>query len=257
LRNPIYTGKLRYSGKDHPGNHEPIIPDETFALTQELHKKKQRNLRLYKNYPLAGLVKCEECNSYMTPCHTNKRSRGKMKRYYYYRCTSTFKKDWKNCNTKQVSANRLEDFIFENMERISLDKQYIDSLIFKLQHAAPGGRSGLELSFDSSQISSEIFVHTLQALVAGLRSRRGTDKSIFLKKHIKNIFYSPSQIKISLFISMNSDTNKKEKTQLGFSPSSGELLVRNSRFGSASSGNPNHLTIILPNTIHGSKKKDL
>ena len=123
LRNPIYTGRLRYSGQNHTGNHEAIISDEIFDLTQALHKKKQRNLRLYKNYPLAGLVQCEECGSFMTPCHTNKKSRGKMKRYYYYRCTSTFKKDWKNCNTKQVSANRLEDFIFDNLQRISLDKQ--------------------------------------------------------------------------------------------------------------------------------------
>ena len=232
LRNPIYTGKLRYSGQDHKGKHEAIISNEMFELTQELHKKKQRNLRLYKNYPLAGLIQCEECNSYMTPCHTNKKSRGKMKRYYYYRCTSTFKKDWKNCGTKQVSANRLENFIFDNLQRISLDKQYIDSLIFKLKHSGAGGRSGLELSFDSSQISAEIFVHTLQALVAGLRSRRGTDKTLFLKKHIKNIKYSPSQIQISLFVSTSFDINKREKTHSGFSPPSHEPLVRNLRFGS-------------------------
>ncbi|MFH2145093.1 MAG: recombinase family protein, partial [Candidatus Omnitrophota bacterium] len=205
LRNPIYTGKLRYSGQNHKGNHEAIISNEIFDLTQELHKKKLRNLRLYKNYPLARLVKCEECGSYMTPCHTNKKSRGKIRRYYYYRCTSTFKKEWKNCSTKQVSANRLEDFIFDNLQRISLDKQYIDSLIFKLNHGAPDGRSGLELTLDSSQISAEIFAHTLQALVSGLRSRQGirlrqkkasprssTDINIFLKKYIKNIKYSPS-----------------------------------------------------------------
>jgi len=110
--------------------------------------------------------------------------------------------------------------------------------------------------------------HTLQALVAGLRSRRGNDKTLFLKKHIKNIKYSPSQIKISLFVSTCSgnaflnpsvlkDSNKKEKTRLGFSPFLHEPKVRNLNFGSASRDNSNCFEIILPNTIHGIKKKNL
>ena len=60
-------------------------------------------------------LKCKECGSYMTPCHTNKKNENKTKRYYYYRCTKTFKRDWDGCEIRQVSANRLEDFIIENL----------------------------------------------------------------------------------------------------------------------------------------------
>ena len=42
--------------------------------------------------------------------------------------------------TKQVSANRLENYVFQNLERIPLDKYYIDSLIFKLNNTQLGGR---------------------------------------------------------------------------------------------------------------------
>jgi len=102
--------KVKYSGKIYPGIHEAIISDEMFRTAQQCFKKKKRYLRQYKYFPFAGLVKCRECGSTMTPFHTNKIRNGKRTRYYYYRCTCTFKKDWNSCSTKQVSANRLEDF---------------------------------------------------------------------------------------------------------------------------------------------------
>ena len=83
----------------------------------------------------------------------------------------TFKKDWNSCDIRQVSANRLEDFIFENLERISVDRHYIDSLIFKLNNSQTGDRIGLELSqvcSESSKISAEIFEQTLRLFVKGL-----------------------------------------------------------------------------------------
>lgn len=107
LRNPIYIGKIKYAGKFSQENHKPIISEDIFNLAQETHKKQVRKLRLYKDYLLAGLIRCKECGSHMTPCHTNKNKKRKMQRYYYYRCTSTFKKDWNNCQTRQVNANRL------------------------------------------------------------------------------------------------------------------------------------------------------
>jgi site-specific DNA recombinase len=86
LRNPVYTGRILYAGKSYQGLHQPIVSEEMFNLAQEIHKKKRRTMRMYKNYPLAGLVRCKECDSFMTPCHTNKNKNGRTKRYYYYRC---------------------------------------------------------------------------------------------------------------------------------------------------------------------------
>ncbi|TES93331.1 MAG: recombinase family protein, partial [Candidatus Cloacimonadota bacterium] len=155
LRNIVYTGKIKYAGKIYQGNHEPIISEDLFNLAQECHQKKIRKLRLYKDFLLSGLISCRECNSSMTPCYTNKKTKGKTKRYYYYRCTSTFKRDWNSCNTRQVNANRLEDYVFENLERISLDFHYIDSLIFKLNHTVSDDHSGLELTQSCSQFSPQ------------------------------------------------------------------------------------------------------
>jgi site-specific DNA recombinase len=259
LTNIIYTGKIKYGGKLSEGIHEPIISEKIFNLAQEIHKKKVRKLRLYKDYLLAGLVKCEECGSYMTPCHTNKYKENKMRRYYYYRCTSTFKRDWNSCGTRLVNANRLEDYIFENLKRVSQDEHYIDSLIFKLNNSPAGDRIGLEpleSCSESAKISPEIFAQTLQHFVKILPEKKGIEKNLWAKKFIKNIIYSKSHIKINLLnpsfskdykdfedFDFNSFGEKnacapqgaqktKGKIHKEFSPSNSDFLVRNLRNGS-------------------------
>ena len=126
LRNVIYIGKLYYAGKVYSGVHQPIISEDIFNAAQEIHRAKKPSNRLSKYYSLTGLIQCKECGSFMTLHYTKKRNRARSKRYHYYRCTKTLKRDWNSCTTKQVSAHKLEDFVIKNLERISLDKQYID-----------------------------------------------------------------------------------------------------------------------------------
>jgi len=275
LRNIIYTGKIKYAGKVYQGNHQPIISDEVFNLAQEIHKKNIRNLRVYKDYSLAGLLNCKSCNSFMTPCHTNKKSHNKLHRYYYYRCTKTFKKDWNSCDIRQVSADRLEDFIFKNLERISVDRHYVDSLIFKLNNSQASDRIGLELSqtcSESSKISAEIFEQTLRLFVKGFFERKGIEKNLWAKKFIKRIVYSKEEIAVSFYYKSSSDEVKP------FYPASGRVgaaagrslvSLADKKITPISSDRGNHqewlrdsnssrtIDIILPNTIHGCKKKDL
>ena len=220
LKNPVYTGKVKYAGKSYQGMHQPIISKEIFALAQEIHKNRKHRVKVYKDFILAGLIQCKECGSFMTPCYTNKRKGRKLKRYYYYRCTDTFHQEWDSCSTKQVSANRLESYIFGNLERISLDRQYIDNLIFSLNHRGDGGRTGFldssnhtkenglvrgqlgyELSPEPLKISPEIFAQTLASRLKSLSSSRGIEKNLLAKKFFKSIIYSKESIQIGLFYS--------------------------------------------------------
>ena len=63
LSNPVYIGKLKYAGKIYNGLHQPIISELLFNEAQELHKKKIRKMKLFRNYLFAGLITCEECES--------------------------------------------------------------------------------------------------------------------------------------------------------------------------------------------------
>ena len=191
LRNPIYTGKFRYSGKIYQGIHQPLISEELFNHVQQFFRNKIRKLRLYKEYTLGGLVNCAECGSHMTSSHTNK---GNMRRYYYYRCTKTFKQDWRACSTRQVNANRLEDFITDNIKRISVDRHYIDSLIFKLNSDGSRVRQGLELT----DLCSETVQNDLKEFVNYLEKASKIEQALIMRKYIKDILYSKESIQINM-----------------------------------------------------------
>ena len=155
--------------------------------------------------------------------------RGKTKRYCYYRCTKTLKRDWHECDTKHVSAPRLDDYIFRNLERISLDRQYIESLMFRLNNSPSGDHRGYELSDEKLNLSGDLFQQTLQCFIEGIKQRKGIDKNLWAKKFIKNILYSKSDIQINLYYSTSSDSVKfsdsasahktsRVKTPCAFSP---------------------------------------
>ena len=213
LRNVIYTGKVKYAGKIYQGIHKPIISEEIFNPAQQIHKKKVRKLRVYKNFLFGGLIKCKDCGSKMTPCFTNKRKSGKLKRYYYYRCTSTLKRDWQSCSTRQVSAERLENYILENLERISLDKNYIENLVFKLNYVSrPPHRAGYELTNLCSKFSSETIQSILISLLSTLSIKKSIERNLLIKKFIKEIIYSKEDIKITFYYNKNLENFAVEKS---------------------------------------------
>ena len=202
LRNPVYIGKVKHRNEIYQGIHEPIISEEIFALAQKIHKERQKNFRVYKNFLFGGLIKCEECGSNMTSFFSNKHRNGKFKRrYYYYRCTSTTKFDWQSCSVKQVSAERLENFCLENLERILIDKSYIENFVFRLNHDIEAGyRNGYELTDGFSKFSTESISDTLKFFLAGLKTTRGIERNLSAKRFLSNIFYSPESIKIRFIL---------------------------------------------------------
>ena len=218
VRNVVYTGKVNFADQIYQGIHQPIISEELFELAQKTHKKRIRKFRVYKNFLFGGLVNCEKCGYKMTPCFTNKWTKGKLKRYYYYRCTSTNHKGWQSCPIKQVNADRLEKYVLENLERISLDKNYVENLVFKLNHSlgSPNPefknsgsphRAGYELRGTCSKFSGfepEAIAFLLKSFLAILKNKKGIERNLLVKNFTKQILYSKENIKITLFYSENS-----------------------------------------------------
>ena len=219
LRNVVYVGKIKYNDEIYQGTHESIISEEIFALAQKIHKNKRKNFRVYKNFLFGGLIKCEKCGSKMTSYFTNKRTNGKLTRYYYYRCTSTLGHDWQACSVKQVSAERLENFCIENLERISVDSDYIENLVFRLnyelQNNQPNSqnealRTPHEAEYELtpacskfSQFSSEKIAHTLKFFLSALKTKTGVERNLLAKRFLKKITYSPESIRISFVLGEN------------------------------------------------------
>ena len=201
LRNVVYIGKVKHNKEIYNGIHEPIISGEIFAIAQKIHKEKQKNFRVYKNFLFGGLIKCENCGSNMTACFTNKHTRNKLNRYYYYRCTSTMKFDWQSCPVKQASAERLENFCIENLERILVDKNYLENLVFRLNHDIGAGHQVVnELTKPCSKFFVGTISETLKFFLDGIKKTKGIERNLIAKKFFEKIFYSSETIKLRLIL---------------------------------------------------------
>ena len=287
LRNIAYTGKIKYANQIYQGIHQPIISEELFELAQKTHKRRIRKFRIYRDFLLGGLIRCKECGYTMSACFTNKHRDGKLKRYYYYRCTCVNKKGWQACSTKEVSAERIEKYVLENLERISLDKNYIENLVFKLNHSFKSSKADLKNSGSAvgdgiepsglcskfSKFSVETIVSILKSFLLFLSQRRGVERNLLVKRFIKDIVYSPETIKITLFYSENLKDFQVSETKespallsqgranfLGASKEcslplqQGEFVSNNT---SAQTKSVQTFSIILPNLIHKSRRKNL
>ena len=80
LRNPIYSGVIRYKGKLYPGTHEPIITPELFEAVQDVFEPNRNGVKTVKHvFALQDYLTCSECGCKITA----ERQRG----HAYYRCT--------------------------------------------------------------------------------------------------------------------------------------------------------------------------
>jgi len=274
LRNVLYVGKINHKGQIFQGIHEPIISEELFELAQKMHGETPRRFHICKNHLFGGLIKCGECGSNMTPLFTNKRNKCGLRRYHYYRCTSTSKLDWDACGTRWVSAERLERYILESLDRISKDKNYIENLIFRLNHDE---NSGPSLGFGPTDIglglTVENVVFTLQSYLSGIARKKEYEKNLFAKRFFKGILYTKDEIKLTLLClenkdesvvpanqsSRQSDARSAQKflnEKTGFLPFSETDSVSDCSQSCAIKTTAN-FTIILPNLVHQVKKRDL
>ena len=216
MRNIVYAGKIKHRDKIYDGIHEPIVSEELFNIAQSLHKKRVKKYKLYRHHLFGGLIFCDECSYQMTSTFTNKHRNGDMTRYFYYRCLSTYKKDWQSCSIKQVGANRLENFIIENLERVVQDNQYLESYVFKLNYdlkearlkltrkKRKGGsdaphRMGFELSNPEIEYTVEGIKSTLKKTLEAIKHGTGSDKNLNLKITIEQIRLLKDQIQITFF----------------------------------------------------------
>ncbi len=217
LRNPVYAGKIRYDGKIYNGIHEPIISEEMFNMAQEIHHKIEKKFKIYRNHLFSGILKCKNCALAMSPSFTNKHKDGKLKRYFYYRCITTYKFDWDKCPVKQVNGDKLEQFILDNLDRIYHDKQYLENLIFKLNHgSALGNREGYEIPDPEIKFSGKNLKTALIEIIKIIKEPRRAERNLKIKKYIKEIKYSPEEIELKLFYKDSYDDIGNQKGKVSW-----------------------------------------
>ncbi len=200
LRNPVYIGKVHWNGKYFNGIHEPIISKELFDEAQGLTKERPKKKALHKNYYLSRLIKCQVCGSSMTNTFTNKKKR----RYYYYKCIKVVKEGKAACSLKEVNAEKLEEFLVENLERISNDRNYIESLAFKMLRKSPGSR-GFEPSDQYEKSYTDKVIQVLHRFGSDYKKGSALEKALVIKRTIHKINFSKDFMEVIVLLEDRTD----------------------------------------------------
>ena len=106
LRDPYYTGVIRYKGRLYPGRHKPIITKELFLAVQQIldgrNRKGDRD-RIHFHF-LRGLLHCADCHDMgRTSRLVYSQNKGHGGTYEYYLCTA------KQRGLCTMSSVRLDD----------------------------------------------------------------------------------------------------------------------------------------------------
>jgi site-specific DNA recombinase len=166
LKKQVYIGKIVHKGKVHEGQHPPLISEELFHHVQKLITDAPRfHVEGHAHLPFAGIIKCGECGSTMSVAYSSKLNPNGRK-YYYYRCSSVGHQ-WKGtCTTRQISAERLHEMVYNNILRISMDPDYIKNLVFSLRNQTPHpGGSCVEPPREYDDLTPENLQKNLNAFI--------------------------------------------------------------------------------------------
>ena len=138
LERKTYCGIIEYKGNDYQGQHEPIISQELFDICQIKHKANKETYMEHmagKNFNscLSGLLVCARCGANFSKNTKHTNYKGVSKPYYYYVCNSKIKKNPStikdpNCKNKTWRMEKLDNIIFDEIKKLSLDPNYITQL---------------------------------------------------------------------------------------------------------------------------------
>ena len=118
LKNPIYTGLMRYNGEIFEGKHEPIITKKLFDSVQEVMSRKSKpHSKGLKPFLYRGFFRCGECSCFITT--------ETQKGHNYLRCTKR-----KNpCEQKYVREELITSQIRTELQKVSLPLDWANWMI--------------------------------------------------------------------------------------------------------------------------------
>ncbi len=133
VRNPIYKGFIRYNGDLYPGNHEPIVDQETWEQANRAIGNGREGKGLhYKDdhvHLLKGILRCGPCGLAMTPYPSGKKTKD-GRPYLYYACTSvTQDGSYSECSVRALPAREFEALIKQVLTDLGNNPSILQSCV--------------------------------------------------------------------------------------------------------------------------------
>jgi len=137
LTNPIYTGKIHHKGQLYEGEHEAIIPQETWdAVQAQLKSKAPRTKQLtYKTdvpFLLRGVI-FDMHGVAMTPSYAKKRG----KHYRYYVSTKAIRHGYSSTDLRSIPAEQIEPLVIGHLRQFFTAPEIIQLTHAKAQVQSP------------------------------------------------------------------------------------------------------------------------
>ena len=125
LRNPYYSGIVRYRGALYPGKHTPLVTPETFRTVQELLTAKRLAGEKQRQHPhyLKGSIFCGQCGSRLIVCH----AKGRGGTYPYFICIGRQQKRTE-CKQRALRIEVVEAAVEAHYARVQLPAKELDRL---------------------------------------------------------------------------------------------------------------------------------
>lgn len=139
LRNPVYKGIISHKGEHYQGEHEAIIPPETWDKVQALIKDRNRQKPLKPDakfnmpYLLKGII-FDGDGWAMTPSNAGGNSH---KRYRYYVSTKAIKHGYHTTQVRSIAAEQIEPIIIAQMRQFFTAPEVIHRTHIRAQMHEP------------------------------------------------------------------------------------------------------------------------
>ncbi len=174
LRNPIFTGLMRYGGEIYEGKHKPIITKKLFDSVQEVMSRKSKpHSKGLKPFLYRGFFRCGECGCFITT--------ETQKGHNYLRCTKR-----KNpCTQKYVREEIITSQIKEEIKKVSLPLDWTNWMIVEN-----------EKDRQSENQSSEIFSQKTKDEISLLDSKVEKLMNLYLENVLSLEEYRDSKNKL-------------------------------------------------------------
>lgn len=126
LNNMVNLGKIKLNDQLFEGLHNAIIDEELFNRVQkkmeESASDKYSTYQAKSELTLLGIMKCGYCAHNLTATSSK---RGKTR---YYKCTSIIKGTSKDCPSKSLGADDLENFIQRFLVQVAMDDDLFNTM---------------------------------------------------------------------------------------------------------------------------------
>ena len=163
LRNPIYSGYVRFNEQLYKGDHAAIVEETLFQKVLSVRRDRSHSTTTLKRvFLLKGLIRCSECGSWMTPHYTQKKSKdGSTYRISYYRCTKTMHFNNSVCSVKHINADHVEGLVVGKLSELSQNETYLKASVEELNRdlqrkVEPLEREAQQIRKRLAEIESEI-----------------------------------------------------------------------------------------------------